>query len=248
MFERYTAKARRTVFFARYEASRYGSPEITTEHLLLGLLREDRKAFGPVTWSLGGRIEEVLRSQEAIGAKAKIPPDSDLPLSDAGKRVLAYAADEAERLGSDLIGTEHMAMALLREPSCRANKILTTHGVDPVRLLEVIGEMAKTPTSQATTHAAPEVEEHDQEVRLEFFDRAKNTPIATVPLPSVIPGIGEEIVFEAPGGLTRAFRVVDVSYVYQMEKAPRKKLSRIIVALQSPASKSNLAEPGPKGQ
>ena len=42
MFERYTEKARRVIFFARYEASQYGSPYIETEHLLLGLLREDR--------------------------------------------------------------------------------------------------------------------------------------------------------------------------------------------------------------
>src|SRR4029077_2551616 len=42
MFERYTDKARRVIFFARYEASQYGSPYIETEHLLLGLLREDR--------------------------------------------------------------------------------------------------------------------------------------------------------------------------------------------------------------
>jgi ATP-dependent Clp protease ATP-binding subunit ClpC len=42
MFERYTEKARRVIFFGRYEACQYGSPEIDTEHLLLGLLREDQ--------------------------------------------------------------------------------------------------------------------------------------------------------------------------------------------------------------
>ena len=45
MFERYTEKARRTVFFARYEASQFGSPVIDTEHLLLGLLREDKTVY-----------------------------------------------------------------------------------------------------------------------------------------------------------------------------------------------------------
>ena len=42
MFERYTEKARRIIFFARYEASQYGSPYIETEHLLLGIVREDK--------------------------------------------------------------------------------------------------------------------------------------------------------------------------------------------------------------
>ena len=45
MFERYTEKARRTIFFARYEASQFGSPVIDTEHLLLGLLREDKSLY-----------------------------------------------------------------------------------------------------------------------------------------------------------------------------------------------------------
>jgi ATP-dependent Clp protease ATP-binding subunit ClpC len=56
MFERYTEKARRTIFFARYEASRFGSPYIEAEHLLLGLLREDksdtpRRAGGLMGWA-----------------------------------------------------------------------------------------------------------------------------------------------------------------------------------------------------
>ena len=61
MFERYTEKARRVIFFARYEASQYGSPYIETEHLLLGLLREDRalakKFLGEVNSEEGIRAE-----------------------------------------------------------------------------------------------------------------------------------------------------------------------------------------------
>jgi len=60
VFERYTEKARRVIFFARYEASQYGSPYIETEHLLLGLMREDK--------ALANRF---LRQQGSINPYAK---------------------------------------------------------------------------------------------------------------------------------------------------------------------------------
>ena len=59
MFERYTEKARRVIFFARYEASQFGSPYIETEHLLLGLLREDK--------AMANRFDSGVRPQESIG-------------------------------------------------------------------------------------------------------------------------------------------------------------------------------------
>ena len=58
MFERYTEKARRVIFFARYEASQFGSPYIETEHLLLGLLREDKALDQPLSaLARHGRID-----------------------------------------------------------------------------------------------------------------------------------------------------------------------------------------------
>jgi ATP-dependent Clp protease ATP-binding subunit ClpC len=110
MFERYTEKARRVVFFARYEASQYGSPYLETEHLLLGLLRED-KSLRPWlpktnTQTIRKRVED--HSQER-------PPTStavDLPLAEAAKRALKYAAGEADRPANRHIGTEHLLLGL----------------------------------------------------------------------------------------------------------------------------------------
>ena len=70
MFERYTEKARRVIFFARYEASRYGSPCIETEHLLLGLLREDAS----LRWRLlpnAGSGEERVRTLALLSELAR---------------------------------------------------------------------------------------------------------------------------------------------------------------------------------
>jgi len=64
VFERYTEKARRVIFFARYEASQYGSPYIETEHLLLGLMRED-KALANRFLRQQGSIESIRKEIEA---------------------------------------------------------------------------------------------------------------------------------------------------------------------------------------
>src|ERR1700758_1139956 len=98
MFERYTEKARRVIFFARYEAGQYGSPLIETEHLLLGLLREDRVLASRL---LGSRepIEEIRSQIEGyLAGHAKTLTSADTPLSQQSKRVLAHAVEEAEWL------------------------------------------------------------------------------------------------------------------------------------------------------
>jgi ATP-dependent Clp protease ATP-binding subunit ClpA len=115
MFERYTEKARRVIFFARYEASQFGSPYIETEHLLLGLLRED-KALANRFLRSHAAIESIRKQIEAhTTIREKVSTSVDLPLSHECKRVLAYGAEEAERLNHKHIGTEHLLLGLLRE-------------------------------------------------------------------------------------------------------------------------------------
>lgn len=127
MFERYTEKARRVIFFARYEASQFGSPYIETEHLLLGLLREDKAL---VHRFLPAKTEDIYRTIEAATVKGeKISTSVDMPLSNEGKRVLGFAAEEAERLSHKHIGTEHLVLGLLREEASFAARILNEHGV-----------------------------------------------------------------------------------------------------------------------
>jgi len=128
MFERYTEKARRVIFFARYEASQFGSPSIETEHLLLGLLREDKALAHRF---LGTTSSESIRTQiEArTMAREKIPTSVDLPLSHECKRVLAYGAEEGRRLNHEHLGTEHLLLGLLREEKCFAAGILHERGL-----------------------------------------------------------------------------------------------------------------------
>ena len=129
MFERYTEKGRRVIFFARYEASRYGSPYIETEHLLLGLLREDKGLAARLLPS-GKSIESIQKKiDEHSNFREAISTSVDLPLSNEGKRVLAYAAEEAERLRNRHIDTEHLLLGLLREKRSFAAQLLNEEGV-----------------------------------------------------------------------------------------------------------------------
>jgi hypothetical protein len=135
MFERYTEKARRTVFFARYEASQFGSPYIETEHLLLGLLRED-KALANHFLRSRADVESIRKQIEGHTAPGeKIATSVDLPLSHECKRVLVYGAEEAKRLSHKHIGTEHLLLGLLREKECFAAQLLGELGLtlDSVR-------------------------------------------------------------------------------------------------------------------
>ena len=112
MFERYTEKARRVIFFARYEASQFGSPYIETEHLLLGLMREDKALTNRFLRSHAS-IETIRKEIEGrTTIREKVSTSIDLPLVNECKRILAYAAEEAERLKHRHIGTEHLLLGL----------------------------------------------------------------------------------------------------------------------------------------
>jgi hypothetical protein len=132
VFERYTEKARRVIFFARYEASQYGSPYIETEHLLLGLFREARQMQQLLPLGSGESIRKEVDAHRT-GHK-KTSTSVDLPLSNESKRVLAYGAEEAERLGHRHIGTEHLLLGLLREEGCFAAAMLRERGMSLEKL------------------------------------------------------------------------------------------------------------------
>lgn len=151
MFERYTEKARRVIFFARYEASQFGSPYIETEHLLLGLLREDKALTNRFLRS-HATVESIRKQiEQHTTVREKVSTSVDLPLSNECKRVLAYAAEEAERLSHKHIGTEHLLLGLLREEKCFAAEILHERGL---RLATIREELQRTTQEKAPQAAS----------------------------------------------------------------------------------------------
>jgi ClpA/ClpB-like protein len=133
----YTEKARRTMFFGRHEASQFGSPYIESEHLLLGLLREDKALH---TFLPHGGVESIRKGVEGQTViREKVPTSADLPLSNECKRILAYAAEEADKLSHKYISTGHLFLGLLREQDCFAAKLLRERGIALEMAREQIG-------------------------------------------------------------------------------------------------------------
>ncbi|MGH9586866.1 MAG: Clp protease N-terminal domain-containing protein [Acidobacteriaceae bacterium] len=121
MFERYTEKARRVVFYARYETSEFGYEYIETDFLLLASARESPELT--MRW-LGMNYQQLRDALEPMYKRNKrIATSVDLPLSNESKKVLAYAGEEADRLGHRDIGSEHLFLGLVREGGTSARML-----------------------------------------------------------------------------------------------------------------------------
>jgi uncharacterized protein (TIGR03435 family) len=150
MFERYTEQARRALFFARYEAFQVGSAFIETEHLLLGLFREERSPTARVFARANLSIDDVRREIDAHTARrAVVPGSNEIPFSVETKAVLGYAAQEADRLLHTHIGTEHLLLGLFREERGMAASILAERGlhIGPVRdhIVQILSAASSLP-------------------------------------------------------------------------------------------------------
>src|SRR6476620_11515627 len=133
MFERYTERSRRVIFFARYEALQYGSPVISPEHVLLGLLREDKTLstrYFPYTPTISP--EKIRRDiEERIVVRDRIPQSSELHLSADTKRVLVIANEESRILKQRTVSPEHILLGIIRHSSSVAAEILSGYGLRP---------------------------------------------------------------------------------------------------------------------
>ncbi|MFN0121631.1 MAG: ATP-dependent Clp protease ATP-binding subunit [Blastocatellia bacterium] len=154
MFERYTEKARRVIFFARYEASQFGASQIEAEHILLGLMREDKHLANRFFSRAHVSIEAIRKEIEGRTIlRERISTSVDLPLSIEAKRVLAFAAEESERLSHRHIGTEHLLLGLLREENFVAAEILYERGL---RLADIRQELMRQAGLERNAHAKKE--------------------------------------------------------------------------------------------
>jgi hypothetical protein len=149
MFERYTEKARRVLFFSRYEASQYGSQYIEVGHLLLGLMREAFPTISQVQ-----EVEKLVLLPTIEGLCVRSEPKTatgvDMPFSHASRRVLAYGAEESERLGHLHIGPEHLLLGVLREKGKEA-EVLTGFGVGLDQTREAFQQRPR-PSNAHTSH------------------------------------------------------------------------------------------------
>src|SRR5213083_1645241 len=130
MWQRFTERARRVVFFAQEEAGRLGENYVSTEHLLLGLVRENDSVAARILDRLGvslGRIRSEIERQVTRGDGRL---GQDMQLTPRAKRVIDLAYDEARQLNNNYIGTEHLLLGLIREGEGLAGRVLAKLGVD----------------------------------------------------------------------------------------------------------------------
>jgi len=165
MFERYTERARRVLFFARYEASQLGSISIETEHLLLGLIREGKGLTSRIFQRSHLSLDAIRKDIEGRTVfREKVSTSVEIPFSGETKRVLQYAAEEADRLLHNYIGTEHLLLGLLREERSVAASILMEKGMRLHAVREDIVQLLNEKTTQTRAKETPLLAEFSRDL------------------------------------------------------------------------------------
>ncbi len=130
MWQRFTERARKVVFYAQEEAQKFGEGYVSTEHLLLGLVRESDSVAARVLEKLGVSLNRIRSEVEKQLPRGDARPSQDMTLTPRAKRVIDLAYDEARNLNNNYIGTEHLLLGLIREGDGLAGRVLSKLGVE----------------------------------------------------------------------------------------------------------------------
>ncbi len=128
-FEKFSERARRVLTLAQEEAQHFNHTYIGTEHILLGLLREDEGVGAKVLANLGVGLNKARSAVEFIIGRGEKPGTGEIGLTPRAKRIIELAIDEARHLGHNYIGTEHLLLGLLREGGGVASDVLDSFGI-----------------------------------------------------------------------------------------------------------------------
>jgi ATP-dependent Clp protease ATP-binding subunit ClpC len=143
MFERFTDKARRVVVLAKEESSSMGHPQIDSEHLLLGMLRERDGMAGRILNDMGVTMEAVRSLVAELNPPVNVQSEdaSNIPFTVASRSILELSMKEALQLGHNYVGTEHLLLGLLRKGEGIGYDVLLKLEVDPLALRHKILEI-----------------------------------------------------------------------------------------------------------
>jgi len=154
-FERFTKRARRALQLAQEEARRLNRNVIGTEHLLLGLLREESGVASRVLRNMGvtsRKVRSIVEHQ--LGKGTYTPSFSKIELAERTKRVIELAVDEARRTGQRYIGTEHLLLGIVRDKENIAADILNSLGVNTVTLQQALAKMPQQPIPSSSSSSS----------------------------------------------------------------------------------------------
>jgi len=167
MFEKYNEKARRALFFARYEASKLGSRVIESEHILLGILREGEETVNELLRRFQVKPEDLRREIEGERVFVeRISSTAELPLSEESKKILAYASHEAESMLHSTVGSEHLLIGILRVEGCLAMRLLAQQGLDLYNVREEVVAISKEREASQQKKELPFLSEYGRDLAL----------------------------------------------------------------------------------
>jgi hypothetical protein len=211
MFERYTEKARRAIFYGRLESSKMGGPCIESEHLL-GLLAADKSIFARFLRAESSETEIREAIVRSTASRPSIPTSVDLPLSNESKRILAYGAEEADRLGHHHIDVDHLLLGTLREGNCFAARLLAERGLrlDQVRTLVVADEKPAVPLGSivGSTSGVP----GPSMAHVQFVEAGSQEPLLTHRIIHLVPRDGDKLILRKEGSMAALYRVQGVEW------------------------------------
>jgi ATP-dependent Clp protease ATP-binding subunit ClpA len=138
MFERFTDRARRVVVLAQEEARLLNHDYVGTEHLLLGMIAEGQGVAATALESLGISLEAVRAQVEEVIGQGQQAPSGHIPFTPRAKKVLELSLREANQLGHNYIGTEHLLLGLVREGEGVAAQVLVKLGADLSRVRQQV--------------------------------------------------------------------------------------------------------------
>ncbi|OQY93002.1 MAG: NDP-hexose 4-ketoreductase [Anaerolineae bacterium UTCFX2] len=164
--ERFTQRARRVLSLAHQEAERMRHNYIGTEHLLLGLIREEGGVAGRVLRELGLEADRVQEIVERLTGPGQYR-GGKLDLSPGTQQVLEYAVDEARRMGHHYIGTEHLLLGLVRHGEGIAMDVLRKLGVTAEQIRRQTRRVLQESSASQKTGAAPSTSERRSSARQE---------------------------------------------------------------------------------
>ncbi|HEY0075252.1 MAG TPA: Clp protease N-terminal domain-containing protein, partial [Abditibacteriaceae bacterium] len=154
MWQRFTERARRVILLGQEEAGKMNSSHVGTEHLLLGLVRENEGVAAQVLTKMGVSLQRVRQEIEEEIDHTDEPAGSEPKLTPRAKRVLELAADEARRMRHNYIGTEHLLLALLREKDGVAANVLRKLGLNLEKARNQVMEYLGPESPQAEKQGA----------------------------------------------------------------------------------------------
>jgi ATP-dependent Clp protease ATP-binding subunit ClpC len=154
MFERFTERARQVVVLAQEEARTLKHNYIGTEHILLGLLREEEGLAARVLESLDITVERVRAQVVRIVGSGEEVTSGQIPFTPRAKKVLELALREALSLGHNYIGTEHILLGLVRENEGVAARILLDFDADSEKIRNEVIRMLSGPGGRRSGQGA----------------------------------------------------------------------------------------------